>query len=49
MKIADEISLGTVSDKLNYLLSNIENIKIVDSLDKEVETLSNHIKLEEKR
>ena len=59
VKIADEISLGTVSDKLNYLLSNIENIKISDSLfgrkavfvnddgitflDKEVETLTNHI------
>ena len=32
VKIADEISLGTVNDKLNYLLSNIENIKIFDSL-----------------
>jgi hypothetical protein len=46
MEIANEISIGALSDKLEYLLSNIEGNEDMASLSEEVAKLSNPIEIQ---
>ena len=46
MEIANEISVGTLSDKLEYLLSNIKGTKEIVPLNEEVAKLSHRIEIQ---